>query len=126
VGKKVSLYGLIIFFLVAGVNHFLNPSFYLPLIPDYLPEPELINLLSGVLEVLQALGLILLKTRKIASLGIILLLVLFIPSHIYFLQIGSCAEGSLCVTPWIAWIRLLVIHPLLIYWAWNAGTPKTY
>lgn len=123
-GKKISLYVLIGFFLFAGVYHFVNPELYLPLIPKYFPMPEVINWVSGILEILLAVGLLPLKTRKPASLGIIILLIAFIPSHVYFIQIGSCLESSLCVAPWVAWIRLLVIHPLLIYWAWYAGTYK--
>ncbi|WP_340199512.1 hypothetical protein [Ascidiimonas sp. W6] len=111
--------------LTAGLYHFVNPQFYLPLIPDYLPYPNEINTLSGMVEILFALLLLSIKTRKIASLGIIILLVAFIPSHVYFIQTGSCAENSLCVSPWIAYIRLLLIHPLLIYWAWFVGTIKT-
>ena len=123
-GKKISLYVLIGFFLFAGVYHFVNPELYLPLIPKYFPMPEVINWVSGIFEILLAVGLLPLKTRKPASLGIIILLIAFIPSHVYFIQIGSCLESSLCVAPWVAWIRLLVIHPLLIYWAWYAGTYK--
>ncbi len=123
-GKKVSLYILIVFFLFAGVYHFVNPELYLPLIPKYFPMPEVINWVSGMLEILLAFGLIPLKTRKLAAIGIIVLLIAFIPSHVYFIQIGSCIESSLCVAPWVAWIRLLVIHPLLIYWAWYAGSCK--
>jgi hypothetical protein len=23
----------------------------------------------------------------------------------------------MCFDPWVAWVRLIVIHPMLIYWA---------
>jgi uncharacterized membrane protein len=109
---------LIAFYTLAGLYHFVNPEFYQGLIPDYLPFPELINYLSGVLEIMLAIGVAIPKYRLIAVKGIILLLILFIPSHIYFIQVGSCVESGLCVSPWIAWVRLLIIHPLLILWAW--------
>lgn len=109
---------LIGFYLVAGIYHFINPEFYLGLIPDYLPYPEFINYLSGFLEIGLALGVALPKTRMLAVKGIIVLLVLFIPSHVYFIQIGSCVETAFCISPWISWVRLLLIHPLLLLWAW--------
>jgi uncharacterized membrane protein len=109
---------LIGFYLVAGINHFINPEFYFGLIPQYLPFPVLINYASGVLEVILGIGVGIPKWRKVSVYGIIILLVLFIPSHVYFIQIGSCVEDGLCVSLWIAWGRLLIIHPLLIYWAW--------
>lgn len=111
-------YLLIGFYLFAGSYHFVNPDFYYDLIPDYLPYPKFINYASGVLEILLALGVIFPKTRLIAVKGIILLLLLFIPSHVYFIQIGSCIENGLCVPEWLGWVRLVVIHPLLILWAW--------
>lgn len=109
---------LALFFVIAGMNHFINPQFYNPLIPDYLPFHAFINYCSGILEMILGGGLLWMKTSKKSALGIIFLLVLFIPSHVYFIQIGSCVDGGLCVPEWVAWIRLLIIHPILILWAW--------
>lgn len=110
---------LIGFYILAGSYHFIHPEFYYGLIPDYLPYHQAINYTSGFLEIVLAIGVAIPKTRLMAVKAIITLLVLFVPSHIYFIQIGACIEGMLCVAPWIAWIRLLVIHPLLIFWAWS-------
>ena len=109
---------LIGFYAFAGSYHFINPEFYSDLIPKYLPYHTLINYASGFFEILLALGVALPKTRLLAVKGIIVLLILFIPSHIYFIQVGSCVESAFCVAPWIAWVRLLLIHPLLMLWVW--------
>ena len=107
------------FYILAGINHFRDPDFYEGLIPDYLPfSVELINTASGVIEILFGLGLLIPRLRKWASWGIILMLIAFIPSHVWFIQIGSCVPDGFCVSEWVAWVRLLVIHPLLIGWAW--------
>ena len=113
--------GLGIFYLFAGANHFFNPEFYLPLIPDYLPAPLLFNILVGLIEL--ALGVLVFVPHRIkfAAWGIIILLILLIPSHIYFIQIGSCVADGLCIPEWFAWVRLVIVHPLLIVWAWWAG-----
>ncbi len=117
--KKYSRIILAGFFLIAGLNHFALPHFYYPLIPDYLPFPEVINYVSGIVEILLGIGLLVKTTHQKSAIGIILLMLLFIPSHIYFIQIGSCVEGGLCVSPFIAWLRLIVIHPLIMLWAWS-------
>lgn len=117
--KKVSLISAIIFFFVGGVNHFISPNFYEPLIPPYFTYISAINLLAGVAEILGALGLAIKKLRMSASYGLILLMIAFIPSHIYFIQIDSCVAEGLCVSEWIAWIRLLIIHPLIIGWLYR-------
>ncbi|MCH6199234.1 hypothetical protein MMU07_06580 [Aquiflexum sp. LQ15W] len=111
-------YILGVFFLIAGFNHFWNPGFYYPLIPDYLPFPVLINTGSGIVEIILGMGILWERFSTTAAWGIVLLLIFFIPSHVYFIQIGSCVEDGLCVPKWVAWIRLLVIHPILIYWAY--------
>lgn len=110
---------MILFYLAAGTNHFINPEFYLPLIPDYLPHHQLINLVSGSIEMVLGAALIFNKTQRVAAFSVIAMLIAFIPTHIYFIKINSCIPKGLCVAPWIGWIRLVIVHPLLIYWAWS-------
>jgi len=124
--KKLFKYLLGLFFLLAGFNHFLDPESYFPLIPDYIPFPKLINIVSGLLEIIFGAGMFFKKYSKTAAWGIVVLMFLFIPAHIYFIQIGSCVEGGLCVPPWMAWIRLLLIQPILIYWAYIFTKNKRY
>ena len=115
---KVLRFILMGFYLFAGSYHFINPEFYTDLIPDYLPFKSFINYISGLLEIVLAIGVAVPKTRLWAAKGIIILLILFIPSHIDFILKGSCVESAFCVAPWVAWLRLLIVHPILMYWAW--------
>lgn len=125
--KKILIHSLAYFYLAAGINHFVTPEFYLPLIPPFFSNPELINLVAGVAEILLGLGVLYFPTRSRAGYGIVLMLLAFIPSHVYFIQVGSCIAGGLCVEAWIGWLRLVVIHPVLIYWGyWVAKNPKIY
>jgi uncharacterized membrane protein len=116
--KKISLVVLILFYLVAGINHFRNPSSYIKIIPGYLPFPQILNLLAGFFEISLALLLVFTKTRTLAAWGIILMLLAFLPVHISMIGNAPLTLGSLKVTPLIAWIRLVVLQPLLILWAW--------
>ena len=115
--KKINLFLLSGFYVFAGTNHFINPEFYYGLIPDYLPYHNAINYISGVAEIVLGIGVLFEKTRTWSSYLLVAMLICFIPAHVYFLQIGSCIETGLCVAEWISWVRLLVIHPLLILWA---------
>jgi uncharacterized membrane protein len=116
--KKVSLVILILFYTVAGINHFYNPASYYRIIPGYIPYPILINILAGCFELLFAFLLLFSKTRKTAAWGIILMLIAFLPVHISMLGDAPLKLGDLMVTPLIAWIRLVILQPLLILWAW--------
>ena len=116
--KKGMLYGMIAFYIFGGYNHFRDPAFYIQLIPPYLADWSVeLNLLSGVFEIGLALLLIPIQTRKYAGRGIVLMLIAFIPSHIYFIQKGTFSLGTITMNPIISWIRLLVFQPLFIVWA---------
>jgi uncharacterized membrane protein len=114
--KKISLITLVAGYLLAGANHFYNPQSYYHIIPHYLPNPVVLNILAGFFEILFALLLIRPKTRKVAAYGIIVLLIVFLPVHITMLINTPFKLGNLLVTPVIAWIRLL-LQPVLILWA---------
>ena len=64
---KLAYYGLAVFYILAGVNHFIAPGFYHELIPEYLGNEHAITLISGVAEI--ALGMLVLfpRYRKLAS-----------------------------------------------------------
>jgi uncharacterized membrane protein len=123
--RQWSLAVMAIFYLAAGINHFRMPEFYLPLIPDYLPQKELLNTVSGLVEIVLGVLLFWPATRRVATWGIIAMLLAFVPAHIWFIQNGGCLDpNGLCVPEWIMWARLLVIHPLLIIWAYSFTTSK--
>jgi uncharacterized membrane protein len=120
--QQILFFMLIAFYIFAGYNHFASPSFYLPIIPPYLSDwANQINLLSGILEIILGILLIPTSTRPYAAKGIIILLILFIPSHIYFIQKGTFTLGTLEITPTLSWFRLLVGQPILMLWAWWAS-----
>lgn len=116
--KKISLGIQVIFYLVAGFNHFYNPASYYRIIPHYIPYPILANILAGCFELLFAVMLIFPKTRPLAARGIILMLIAFLPVHISMISDAPLKLGDLMVTPVIAWIRLVILQPILILWAW--------
>lgn len=110
---------MLVFYMVAGLNHFINPKTYLGLFPPYLQAyaPQL-NIVAGVAEIVLALLLLFPETRAMAGYGIIAMLLAFIPSHIYAIQKGNFPMFGFMVTPTISTIRLVIFHPLLIYWAY--------
>src|SRR5476651_194759 len=115
--KKISLVILIVFYILAGINHFRSPDGYIRIIPAYLPVPHLLNLLAGFFETAFGLMLIFKQTRKMAAWGIILMLIAFLPVHIDMIIHAPMMMGNLKVTPLIAWMRI-PLQGLLILWAW--------
>jgi uncharacterized membrane protein len=101
------------------------PAFYFPLIPDYMSNKSLLNILSGIAEILLSIGLIVPATRKWACYGVIALLIAFLPTHIWMITDNeSLRIQGFGLPVWAAWLRLLVIHPILLYWAWYHRNTK--
>ena len=72
-----------VMFLVAGVNHFLDPGFYLSIMPPYLPWHRGLVLASGVLEVILGVLLLVPRTSIPAAWGLIALLVAVFPANLH-------------------------------------------
>ncbi|WP_316833171.1 DoxX family protein [Pedobacter aquatilis] len=114
---KLFLWIYAIFYILAGLNHFISTNAYYAIIPKWLPAHSFLIYFSGFTEILFGILLYYRKTRKIASLLIILMLIAFIPAHIYMIQISPFMLGKLLITPLIAWLRI-PLQALLIGWAW--------
>lgn len=106
------------FMVYGGINHFLNPEFYDPFIPDFFPK-DLANYGSGILEIVLGIGLLVPKYRKEASWGLVILLIAFLPIHLWDLFRDDPAIGSETA----ARIRVPV-QLLFIAWAWWVGKPS--
>lgn len=116
--KKISIYLMAILYVAAGINHFVHPQSYLAIIPGYLPWPAAINFVSGVFELALGIMIFFAATRKVAATGIIILLILFIPAHIYMIQKGGQMSNTLTWPVWAVWLRLFPLQFLLMAWAW--------
>ena len=102
------------FFVLAGFNHFINPAFYLKIVPPYLPWHAALVYASGVCEI--ALGLLLLTRRfmRAAAWGLAALLVAVFPANVHMaLNHGLYPEYSVAAL----WLRL-PLQLLLIAWAY--------
>ena len=101
--KTLSIIIMSLFYIIAGTNHFINPDWYVRIVPPILPFKTAIVYISGILEIILGTLLIFPKTRFIASWGLILLLVAVYPANIYVALTNGEAMDT---TPLIAWGRL--------------------
>jgi uncharacterized membrane protein len=111
--KTILKYLLCVFFVAAGLNHFINPAFYLKIMPPYLPWHLFLVYLSGFFEV--ALGLLLLvpALSRAAAWGLIALLIAVSPANI---QMAINPELSPDISPVALWLRL-PLQAVFIAWA---------
>ncbi len=83
-----------IFMIMGGVQHFLKPDFYLPFVPDFLPFKMEVIYLSGLLEIALGALLLLKKYARLAAMGIFILMVLFLPIHVWDVFSSTPAIGT--------------------------------
>lgn len=82
-----------LFFILAGVMHFIRPDFYVRIVPPFLPHPLALVNFSGAAEILGGIGLLIPGLRRLAGLGLILLLIAVFPANIYMLAQNLQEEG---------------------------------
>lgn len=118
--KRILQYLLAAFFVVAGLNHFISPDFYLAIMPPYLPWPLGFVYLSGFFEV--ALGLLLLMPRFVvlAAWGLVALLIAVFPANIH-MAINADLFPNFSATA--LWLRL-PLQLVLIAWAYWYTRPS--
>lgn len=110
---------LALFFIVAGVNHFLAPEIYLGMMPAWLPFKEAANLISGAAEIAGGIGLLIPRFRRAAAWGLIALLVAIFPANLQVALQGSM-PGLDNAPAWLLWLRL-PFQIVFIAWVWWVG-----
>jgi uncharacterized membrane protein len=111
----ISLWTLGVLMIAAGINHFLNPRFYTQIMPPYLPYPLELVYLSGVLEVLSGVLLLIPATRGVGAWSLIATLVLVFPAN---LHMALNASRFSSIPAWLLWARL-PLQGVLIWWAYS-------
>ena len=110
---EISIYIMAIFYIIAGLNHFINPQFYLRMLPKYLPFHHAINLLSGFFEIILGICLFIVPIRNYGLIGIIVLLILVFPANIEMVTSKHFKHIPLKLK-----VLRLPIQGVLIYWAY--------
>ena len=112
--KKISLYVMAGLYVLAGVNHFVNPFFYKKIMPPWLPCHYLFIYISGAAEIVLGLLLLPAQTRKLAAWGIIVLLVAVFPANVQMLLNYREEQNP----NWWLTILRLPLQVVFIWWAY--------
>ena len=116
--KLLGLLTVFIWFFVGGIAHFVATETEMRIVPPYIPWPRAAVLVSGVLELLGAFGLLWATTRRTAGGGLFALTIAVTPAHIYMLQ-----QPDLFPIPyWALVLRLPVQVALLALIVWSTST----
>ena len=81
--KTAGLAFVFLWFMGGGIGHFLAADFFAGIMPDYLPWHYPAVYISGVFEILGALGLLLPRWRRWAGNGLFVLTLVVSPANIH-------------------------------------------
>lgn len=110
--KTASKYLLAFFMVVAGTLHFISPDFYLKIMPPYLPWHLELVYLSGLIEIVLGLLLVIPRFSRWAAWGIIALLIAVFPANLYLYQHQEIMPG-----PPLLHLLRLPLQAVFILWA---------
>lgn len=117
--KRAALLGLAVLFVAAGVNHFVNPAFYVAIMPPYVPAPLFLVYLSGFFELLGGLAVLPRRTRAAAGWGLMVLLLAVYPANIHMALHPELFPEA---PAWALYARL-PLQFVFIAWAYWATRP---
>jgi uncharacterized membrane protein len=98
-----------LWFFIGGIAHFAATGTEMRIVPPFIPWPRATVLLTGVFELLGALGVIRAKSRPAAGAGLLLLTLAVTPANVYMLQ-----RWELFPIPYWALVARLPLQALLL------------
>ena len=86
------------------------------MMPPGIPHPEFMVTITGICEILGAIGLLVPRTRPIAGVALIVFLIAVLPANIHAARAGLTIGGS-PATPLVPRILFQVLFIALLWWA---------
>ncbi len=120
--KNIGLAIVFLWFMGGGITHFTDPNFFVSIMPPSVGYQLEIVYISGVLEILGAIGILIPAVRQMSGNGLVLLVVCVSPANIHMWMhpelFPDVPEAFLTA-------RLVVQVVLLMLIWWCTRTPST-
>jgi uncharacterized membrane protein len=106
---------LALVYMTAGIGHLWFTDKFLTIVPDWVPAPRAVVLVTGVCEIAGATALFAARWRRLAGMMLALYAVCVFPANI------KHAFGGVEVSPWLDgwWYHAprLAFQPAFVWWA---------
>tara|TARA_B100000965_G_scaffold368410_1_gene355057 strand:- start:40 stop:447 length:408 start_codon:yes stop_codon:yes gene_type:complete len=109
-----------IFFINVGIGHFIEPEWFEPIVPAILGDPTFWVLLTGAMEIVLGIGIIIPQTRKYSGLLMTLFLIAVYWANLNMWVNDVPLEGKTFATIWHI-LRLLAQFVMIIVALWVGG-----
>ena len=116
-GTRAALVFVFTWFLLGGLAHFAFTQAEMRIVPPWVPAPRAVVLVTGLLELAGAAGLLARRTRAAAAWGLFALTIAVTPANIYMLQRAEAFPG----VPYLALVLRLPLQVVLLASIWRVG-----
>ena len=117
--KLLTIYVMSFMYVFIGIRHFTNPQYFLDIVPPQLPFKLFLVYLTGLIEIIGGVAILLPKTRKAGAYLLIFLLVSVFPANIY-LYVSETPQSLLGISKMDALIRMPFQTPLILLAYWHS------
>ncbi len=117
---RTPLLVIALFFIAGGIAHFVVADFFIMAMPDYLGYHKELVIISGVFEILGAIGILVPQTRLLAGYGLLALIVAVYPANV---NMALHPEKFKDIPELFLYIRL-PFQILFIWFVWWAIAPE--
>ena len=114
--REAARFALVIMFVFTGLSHFSSLKYdFAAMIPAPLPNGLWVIYLAGVFEIAGALGLLLPRTRRLAGICLVVLLVALFPANVNAIISGIPLGGN---APTPLWVRgpMQLLYIGMVWW----------
>jgi uncharacterized membrane protein len=119
VAGRIAMSSMLLF---TAIGHFIYLEGMTMMLPDFIPFRKEVVIVTGVLEILAAIGLLIPRLKKLTSILLIIFFVALLPANIYaalnhvnFQTADLTGNGATYL-----WFRV-PLQVLFIWWVWNFG-----
>lgn len=117
---RLPLLFIALYFAFGGISHFANPQFFTAMMPDYLPYHAELVAITGVFELLGAVGILLARTRLAAGYCLMAFMLAVLPVHIHM----SVNAQHFSDTPALILHFRIALQFVFIAFVWWAISPE--
>ena len=117
---RIPLLIIALFFISGSIAHFVFADFFVLSMPAYLSYHKELVIISGIFEMLGAIGILVPQTRLLAAYGLLALVVAVYPANI---NMALHPENYPDMPAWFLYIRL-PFQFLFLWFIWWAIAPE--